>query len=181
MKITIPFDLSEKVKEANKGYSLKKCVKKGVMLVGLNSIIGAVINLGVDAPAIAYPIDFLIYAGIHSATVGIPAATQKDDVKYLSKLTLALLIPELGSINVPTEVNNILDSQVYKTEYKTDFKEKKVEQKKYINIPVKNASGESEISVCQEHILGSDQWDLSVGSPTKSKVYTLGTRKTAGK
>ena len=46
----------------------------------------------------------------------------------------------------------------------------RLKQEKYINVPVVDRDGEKEVSLVQEHIIGTREYELSCGSPTKSKV-----------
>lgn len=181
MKLTMAYDLPDKIKEANQGYSLKRCIKRGLTLVGINTAIGIPINLCAGAAPEKYLSDLLIYIGIHTATTGIPAVMLKEATQELAELKLTRLSSDLKSINVNVGLDNLLDASTYKTEYKPDFKNRVVEQKKYINVPVNDYWGEREISLCQEHIVGSNEWALSLGTPKKEKVYTLGMGKAMNK
>lgn len=177
MKLTIAYDLPEKIKEANEGYSLKRCLKKGFTLVGINTAIGIPINLCAGAPPEKYLSDLLMYIGIHTATTGIPAVMLKEATQELAELKLTRLVSGLKNINVDIGLDNLLEASTYRTEYDPDFKNRVVEQKKYINVPVNDYWGEREISLCQEHIIGSKEWNLSLRTPQEEKVYTLGMKK----
>ena len=61
----------------------------------------------------------------------------------------------------------------YETNYKFVLDENKIprlKQDKYIMVPVVDRDGEKEVSLVQEHLIGSNDYELSYGSPTKSKV-----------
>ena len=76
----------------------------------------------------------------------------------------------LKDINISTSYELLLDSENYKTEYKLKFDEAKIpyiKQDKYINIPVYNDGDIKEVSLVQEHVIGSKSYSLSYGSPSK--------------
>lgn len=74
----------------------------------------------------------------------------------------------LKDIDVNTTGDLLLDSYKYKTEYEIKRNEKNLpilEQRKYIMVPTKDTNGE--VSLLQEHIIGTGDYSLSYGSPKK--------------
>ena len=69
MKLQTSFDLSDKIIEAEKGYSLKKCIKKGLCYTGINAFIGTAINLSLSAPPDKYLRDLAIYITWHATSI----------------------------------------------------------------------------------------------------------------
>ncbi len=181
MKLQTSFDLSDKIIEAEKGYSLKKCIKKGLCYTGINAFIGTAINLSLSAPPDKYLRDLAIYITWHATSIGLATTLCKDTSKVLSQYQIANLSSQLRDINVNASFDELMASYTYKTEYETNLKNPFIEQKKYINVPVNDVWGEREVSLCQEHILGTNEWALSIGTPREEKVYTLGLSRAPNK
>ena len=66
--------------------------------------------------------------------------------------------------------NLLCEAYLYDTEYSlnTEGKVPAIEQKKYIMVPVWEYGEEKEVSIVQEHILGTKEYTISCGSPRKS-------------
>ena len=81
---------------------------------------------------------------------------------------------QLKDLNISTGKELLMDSYVYEKEYKLVNKEDsiipKIYQKKYIMIPVYDDGEIKEVSLLQEHIIGSKYYVISYGEPTKQKV-----------
>lgn len=63
-----------------------------------------------------------------------------------------------------------MDAYKYKTEYEIDSHSKipLLVQKKYINIP---SNDDKEVSLLQEHVIGSHTYTLSKGKPSKQMAF----------
>lgn len=176
MKLVISYDLPERIKEANTGFSLKKTSKKVLFYTGINTVIGSTINLSTGQPIEKYFFDILVYLGLHSSINGLTSLIAADLQKKIACCDLAILTHQLRDLNVHTDLDSLLKAYTYKTEYSVDLKDG-IEQRKYINVPVCDAFGERETSLLQEHFVGSKEYVLSVGAPEEKKVYSLGMRK----
>lgn len=172
MKLIISYDLPERIKEANTGFSLKKTAKKVLFYTGINTVIGTTINLSTGQPIEKYFFDILVYLGIHSSLNGLTSHITADLQKRVAAFDLSILTQQLRDINVHTDLDSLLNAYTYKTEYSVDLKDG-VEQRKFINVPVCDAFGEREMSLLQEHFVGSKKYVLSVGAPEEKKVYSL--------
>lgn len=184
MKIVINYDLMDKISEANKGYSLKRCTKRTTSLFATTVAISAMFDLasGSDFTKLleACPFIFTIHSGYTAAyTYAFSGLT-----KEMAKSKLNALLPQLHSAFIRTDYESLLKSYKYKTEYELDSDSHflAVEQKKYIMIPVEDEYfGNKEMSVLQEHIIGSKEYVLSLSEPEEKKVYSLGMRRMLGK
>lgn len=87
----------------------------------------------------------------------------------LQKLSL-----QLNELNVKTSGELLLDSKVYHKQHKFVLSEKGIPgimQNKYINIPTYDNGDIKETSILQEHKIGTKEYVLSLGSPTKRQVF----------
>ena len=78
---------------------------------------------------------------------------------------------QLNDLNVKTDYELLLESELYKKEYKIQVNEKKlpyIAESKYIMVPTHSFNGNmTETSILQEHVVGSKKYVLSLGSPKK--------------
>lgn len=179
MKIVINYDLLDKVQEAKTGFSLQRTVKP----ILIKSCISFAILMGFDTlrPLTSEEVlketleNIMISLMIYTFTIGTADLILSKFTKNMSKNTLRKLSMHLKEINVNTNSGLILDSYKYKTEYEINKgdKSKDLIQKKYIMVPVIENGEESEISIVQEHVIGSKIYSLSCGEPTKQKVFKL--------
>lgn len=94
----------------------------------------------------------------------------------MSVQQLKVLVSSLRKINVNTDYDLLLKSYNYETKYKIEFNESfipRLKQEKFIMVPVHELGEEKEVSLVQEHIVGSMSYSLSYGSPQKALRYVL--------
>ena len=184
MRIVINYDLMDKILEANNGYSLKRCIKRSLGFTSISTIIGTVDNIfsGDITPELFNEV--AIYFVLHSMYTGIYAHLFRDITRENAKRNLSQLVQQLRNSCIKTDDSSILEAYRYKTEYDVHMGEilPTVEQKKYINVPIKNEFfGDKEISLIQEHVIGSSKYILSMGEVEDKKVYSLGMNKMLGR
>ncbi len=84
---------------------------------------------------------------------------------------LTSLIQEFRKLNLNTDYNLLLKTELYKKEYKLKFNESGIPyilEKKFYNIPAYTFNNEVKTrSVLEEHKLGSKNYDLSIDEPEK--------------
>lgn len=169
MKITVNFDLMDALSEARTGLSLKKTTKKVLTLSlisfsiiqTLDTSIGQDVNILNNMACATLP-----HVGLHPLTDLMLSKPRK----MLASMNLSRLLIELSKIDVWTEPKLLLNSYKYKTEYeliKSDSKIPLVQQKKYIMVPSYVNGEENEVSLLQEHVIGSNDYELSLGEPKK--------------
>ena len=166
MKIKINYDLFDKINEANTGMSLKKTTKKNLFAIGIT--LPLMVATIPDIRAILAIVARL--AAMNYLFYGMTDMLLSSLVKDKSKDELKRLAIELRNIDVNTDYEMLLNSSKYKTEYEIKKEEEqppKLEQKKYIMVPVYDNGEEKEVSLVQEHIIGTDEYHLSYGSPKK--------------
>ncbi len=94
-----------------------------------------------------------------------------DIYAYKAIPQLKKLSVMLGDINVKTNYDMLLESELYEKKYtieKNDNKSISLSEKKYIYVPSYGFDGqEKDTSILQEHDIGSSVYTLSVGEPEK--------------
>ena len=97
-----------------------------------------------------------------------------DSYAYKAHLELKKLASQLDDLNISTDYDGILESELYYKCLEWHLGENKIpylEELKYIWVPSYKMNGDIEnVSILQEHILGSDDYVLSAGSPSPKKV-----------
>ncbi|MBQ2909424.1 MAG: hypothetical protein IJE53_01295 [Bacilli bacterium] len=179
MKIAVNFDLMDKAMEAKKGFSLKKHSKAvGMCMTLVSPMLVADATLGHKTPLemVARTGGIFLYYCLYfwfsqKARAGLTKDRAENDLRQLSY--------KLNDIFVNTNAELLQDTECYKTEYSVKFEKvlPKVEQRKYLNVPVNNDWGNNSRSLVQEHIVGSKEYALSHGEPKEQKVYSLGAKK----
>lgn len=107
---------------------------------------------------------------------GIGDLILKKLVKETSIFELLYLLSSLSQININTNYELLLNSYKYETEYEFEFNKSSFPhliQKKYIMVPAIQDGEEIEVSVLQEHIIGSKDYVLSKGKPNLQKRLKL--------
>jgi len=166
MKIEINYDLFSKIAEANSGFSLNKTVKHTLFRTSLSSIAGFAISSSLEET-----MSWILYCfTIHTIMIGIENMA-KSKVNRASAINeLKSLSKTLKNIGVNTNYELLLKSHNYKTSYVFDFNQhsnSKLVQKKYIILPICDKNKEKEISLVQEHVVGTNKFVLSCGLPKK--------------
>ena len=87
------------------------------------------------------------------------------------KNNLKKLVSKLNDINIATDYDLLKQSELYERKYKIEFNESKIPiimENKYVLVPSYNYKGDvKDTSILQEHFVGSKDYILSVGSPSK--------------
>ena len=179
MKIIINYELMDKIQEAKTGFSLKKYKHKLGFYLGIVGL-ARFSAVAIGGMPIEEALEGMIFPTIYgSSYFGLHDWVDSKFKKERSEQELRELSQRLRDIFVETDSELLKESFAYKTEYKINSEKfpPKLEEHKYLMIPVNNAWGNSEISLHQEHVKGTKDYDLSYGEPEKQKVYSLGTKK----
>lgn len=181
MKIVINYDLLEEIFKEKHGFSLIKSTKKIVAVFAITCCIVLPLT-AINTDHIKFvnylnnlPLEFLMAMGF---LIPFDAALDKM-MKPVRELNippkLSTLPPKLKNLNINTNYNLLLESYKYKTEY--EVKSEKgvfphLVQKKYIIIPTLDKN-KKEVSILQEHVVGSHTYTLSKGKPRKQVAFNL--------
>lgn len=175
MKIIINYDLIDKIKEAETGFSLIRTTKT-VLIKSTTALVGFfLVSLCFKNSFQTLAKNSFYAFSIYLAAYWLLEATniKKNKIKALEEIKrLAIQLKEL---NICTEQELLMNSSTYKKEHKLVNKENsiipKIKQKKYIMVPIYDNGEIKEISLLQEHIIGSKYYVISYGEPNKQKVF----------
>lgn len=167
MKLKINYDLLERIQFGNTGFALKK--EMGITVAALPiQIINCIISLSKE-----YPISILLPIAIKSQFIafGVFSLMFKNMKKSEAIKSLKELSCELKKININTNSELLLKAYQYKTDYEINYDKPNIprlEQKKYIMVPTYIDGEEKEVSIVQEHTIGTKKYYLSHGSPQRA-------------
>lgn len=170
MKIEVNYDLLEKIEESKTGINLNKMGRDMSFMMSIMTpfcLLSYRNNLEQCIWGILYS---FVLSSVH---YGLIPSLFRDSKKERAKNELKDLASKLCSIDIYTNDELLLESRGYKTKYKINFNDgtfPKLMKNKYIMVPTKNAG---EVSLLQEHVIGTRKYDLSVGEPEKQKQYRL--------
>ena len=174
MKIVINYDLMNAIKDVKEPYGPLKIIRNEKKAYMLRTPLWFLIDyyfikdvgtaLGILSIQYMLSISGELMAGIN---FGI------DEYATLSAKKLRLLVQELNNMGINTSYDMLLKSEMYEKLYKVEFNESKLPflmQEKYILMPAEGYNGQvRDISVLQEHQIGSNDYVLSLASPSKKR------------
>lgn len=99
----------------------------------------------------------------------VHAITKEDIFVDDASNNLKKLVAQFHDLNISTDYELLLQSELYKRKYNVELKEKPhLLESKYIMVPIYHFNGDvKDTSILQEHVVGSRQYVLSLGSPNK--------------
>lgn len=176
MKITINYDLLERISEAKYGFSLVRTFKSALMIIPVvksfsladkaNTMNTLDFQKYIDNLPLSILSDLIIVTLGSCAVLGITPLIRTNALANLEELA-----EDLKALNIDTDESLLLNAYKYHTEYKIDFENKvpTLIQKKYINIP----TNDKEVSLMQEHVIGSFSYTLSKKRLNKQTNFKL--------
>ena len=170
MKLMINYDFFNKIRNVREPLSPLKIIR--------NEKKGYIVRYSLLTIIIWAPAKDITITSILPVLFGIQISLEFLFLKLLgdiyvdeAKDDLKMLIPQLRDLQINTNYELLLKSELYQTKYKIKFNEKKLPyilQSKYVMIPTYNYNGdEAETSILQEHVVGTKEYVLSLGSPKK--------------
>lgn len=175
MKIIINYDLIDKIKEAKTGISLIKSTKRVLLKSTFAEMFAIMLSLFSSNPIDTISKNGLRYFSFYLALYWLFEVVDIKRNKIETLEEIKRLAIQLSDLNISTSQELLMDSYVYEKEHKIINKEDsilpKIHQKKYIMVPVYDDGEIKEISLVQEHIIGSKYYVISYGEPTKQKVF----------
>lgn len=180
MKLIINYDLPDKARQAKTGFSLKrhsKAVGTCMAFVSPLLVVDATIGDRTPLEMTARTLGLFLYYNLYywltqKARAGLEMEKANESLRLLSY--------KLKDIFVDTDPSLLQEVVAYKTKYSLDFESSffpRIEQKKYLTVPVHSDWDNNTRSLVQEHIIGSKEYTLAHGEPEQKKVYSLGARK----
>lgn len=175
MKISVNYDVMNKILDVKQPFGPLKIARNSKDLwlhIFLPAIIGANIVIMPSVPGTL----FLIAGGslaTLTANYSFRKMIGKDFYKDIASQLLNLLSFQLEELHVNTTYDLLLDSEESERKYRIKLNEKKIPtlvEEKYILVPTKTYTNDiKKTSLLQEHVVGSNKWTLSLGSPSKQK------------
>lgn len=188
MKIVTDFDFCNAVKDVNGNILLFKVVrnnqKQYAHLFPIYSAIALICKQYADLDArevisiIIRTYGYLIsIETIAQMIVKILNLDHLDAYTEKSIRNLEKLVTLLERINVSTNYENLLESELYTKKYSLDTEDRTIPaimSKKYIYVPAYGYDGEEKtVSILQEHVIGSKEFILSQDEPDREYSRVL--------
>ena len=171
MKLVINYDFMEAVCNAREPFNAFKVVrnnKKKWKVVNLPLFVAFTF---IDPDRIVgNAIIISSYMVLEVASHMIVHSIVKEDTYYNeASYQLRNLVSQLGNLNISTDYELLLQSELYKKDRKLELKKNShILESKYIMVPTYNFNGDvKDTSILQEHVIGSREYVLSLGSTTK--------------
>lgn len=179
MKLKINYDFFEKIKDVKEPHNPLKIIRNNknfiVLYLSFCTVFDLLIFDSFDKFLSKVLIDFSILFGGASLTCAIELLLEIDDYAKMAKENLKKLASSLNSLHLNTNYELLLESQLSCKQYKINLNEKKIPQileSKYILVPTYNYNNEiKNVSILQEHVVGSKTYELTLGSPKRKFKY----------
>lgn len=175
MKLVINYDLIDAIRNVNEPLTPFKVVRnrKNNFLTYLSIL--TLINFCQGSSVLETIEKLGMYFGtVISADILIAMSKSTTSVDFFadeSSKNLKRLVGELEALNISTSYDLLLKSEIYDKKYKVEMNKEQlphIAEKKYILVPSYTYNGDiKDTSVLQEHIVGSKQYVLSLGSLKK--------------
>jgi len=173
MKIRVNYDLLDKIRESKTGVSLKRNDMNNGLVIGVSMLL--------DIPIIIASSEHLqAIVSALSITTLITLVLRSCENAALKQINIMLSINQLKQLSailrshyINTDYELLQDAYQYESNYSFILDENKIprlKQEKYIMVPIVDRDGKREVSLVQEHLVGSKAYELSYGSPSKAKV-----------
>lgn len=179
MKIITNFDFFEEVVNAQEKFGPLKIVRnRKRRWAKLEIPLYLIIDFLINDPRIVFFVLSSQLAVLISGDLLAYRITKSDIYAKRAISNLKQLAADFKDLNIDTDYDLILDSELYDKKYKIKFNEKKlpyITENKYILVPTYNFNSDvKETSILQEHVVGSKTYVLSIGSPKKEfkRVYS---------
>ncbi len=178
MKLVINYDLLEKINSANGVLNLQRIMIKEMKIQSI--FYGALSGLDLLIPGndgVQWGTNLTICSTWFVLKVVLSSILElqiKDKTEFAAYLELVKLSIQLGNSNINTSPELLKESELIKTEYKSIYKKLRftVQQNKYILLPTYDGMGDiKDTSILQEHEIGSKEYILSIGSPSRKFVF----------
>lgn len=174
MKLEIEHDLFDLIAGAKTGMQHKRIAKRIVGYSIATSMINLPFEMKTEQPGKEIMISTLYFFCCNS--MGFPAAYYmlRTNTMQYSKEDLEKIVRQLSSLDVCVGYESLLKAYKYDKEYETIKSESaipRILEKKYIMVPCSDDEVSDEVSLVQEHIVGSKKYTLSVGE--LQKTYKL--------
>ena len=186
MKIMINYDFVEALRNVNEPFGPMKVVRNNIYqhlkinypLVFAFDTIYCTLGNRLDILPVMLGVNVLITEGIPIASAYMANKVVGGDLyKKMSELKLAKLVSEFNNNYISTDYYLLLQSEYYDHIMEVNTSDNKmpvIVSKKYVLVPTYTYSKDVEdTSIEQEHVLGTNDYVLSVGTPKKARKLVL--------
>ena len=174
MKLVINYDFFNAILDVNEGFTPMKIVRNNKKIIAYFSLptwftMDYLVSRSIPITLRIMLIQFLgIYMG---GEYSLRLVLGKDWYKEKSIERLKLLVLKLKDLYINTDYDLLLESSLQERKYKVHLNESKIPEMiehKYILVPTYDFNGNvKNTSIDQEHIVGTNNYVLSIGSPKK--------------
>lgn len=176
MQLQINYDFFEELYNAREPFSALKIVRNKRKILAIDSVLFFTVNYLIsENVGIALSVD-AIQVAVFTAIEYLTGKYSKTDPYYISSaLELKLLVNRLRSIGIDTNYDKILKAELYDKNFRIDSSKGKLPsiiEEKYFFLPT---LADEPISMVQKHEIGSKEYILSRGKPTKQTNHVLAT------
>ena len=176
MKIQINFDLLSKIKEANTGMSLKRSACKMLVGTACTTALTLPYIMNDTSNGEDFGMNFLMILLAQTIYTINSNKLFADKYKEIASIKLNKVLSLLGNLDLNVNYEDLLNAYTYCTEYEDSYDEgflPKIVQRKYFLIPFSDGCEINDISLIQEHVLGSNVYDISCGRKEKKLELSL--------
>lgn len=171
MKLVVNYDLMNEIIKANSGFDLKRFSSKMGIFIGVMGVTDGIALAvgGRDVSSLNIPFAALQGILIFGSTEVLLARLNKAEADY----RLRNLASSLTKINIYTDSDALKEAKLYSTRLKVLHDGGvALKQDKYFKLRTTGSFNADQISLRQEHIIGTRDYELSIGEPNKvfSKV-----------
>ena len=171
MKLIINYDLMNEITCAKTGFNVQRFANKMEIYFRTTTALTLLTLFQVRDLPYGSMISSAIYA---TSLFGCSELALKSFTKEKAEARLRNLASSHTKINIYTDSDSIKKAYLYKTQYKIVREEKAtLQQNKYIMLPTTGTFNADEVSLLQEHNIGSREYVLSIGEPKKSHRKVL--------
>lgn len=174
MKLVINYDFFNAIKDVNEGFTPMKIVRNNKkVLVTYSFPIWFILDYSVfrNLSTTLKVVLLQFIAFYMGGEYIIKLLLGKDIYEEKSRERLKMLVSKLKDLNVNTDYKLLIESELQEKKYKIHLNESKIPEiieNKYILVPTYNFNGNiKHTSINQEHIVGTNEYVLSIGSPEK--------------
>ena len=177
MKIRINYDFFDKIKDAKEDkptvFTVIRNNKKSFVL---NIIIFNTLEFLKHSPILEHLINTSFFVSLPYLVTYFTALILSKSAKtnlyqHQANQDLLILLKQFRELCLNTDYNLLLQTELYKRKYKLEHNSDGIPyiiERKYYNIPVYDYKNNvTTKSVLEEHALGSNRYDLSIGEPKK--------------
>ena len=176
MKIRVNYDLFEKIVQAESGLSIKRRaydflkISPFVCLIVYGSAFAGGGDINFQNITLTFSLAFLF--NLSHELIDLKSKQKRANE------SLSMLVKDFNKLNISTTEDLIKESELYHSHYEVKLNSWKIPylyEQKFIMVKTVD---DNEVSIKQEHVIGSRKWNISVGEPEKQYKLSLAKQST---